>query len=59
MLNVTCDMWHMRGRGRWTFFQNGISLALTVWEWKCFEDFEELVTQLLKEYITQEDMATI
>ena len=30
--------------GRWTFLQNFSSLGLTVWEWRCSEDWEERVT---------------
>ena len=48
MWHVTHDMWHMthymlhvtRGGG-WRFSQNFSSLALTVWERQCFEDWEE------------------
>ena len=40
MWHKTCDMWHMiHDRwGKWTFSQNVSFLALTVWEWRCFED---------------------
>ena len=38
--NVTCDTWHLTGGGRWTFYQNFSSLAPTVWEWRCSEDFQ-------------------
>ena len=31
----------MTGGGRWTFSQQVSSLALTVWEWRCFKDLEE------------------
>ena len=53
--HITCDMWHMTHNmwhmthdsahaalgGRWTLSQNASSLALTVLEWRHFEDFEE------------------
>ena len=39
--NMTCDMWHMIRGGRWTFSKIFSSLALTVLEWRHFEDFEE------------------
>ena len=47
MWHVTCDtwhgthdMWHMiyERRGRWTFSKDLRFLALTVLEWRCFED---------------------
>ena len=55
MLQVTYDIWqlthdmwlmtydtlHMTGWVMWTFSQNLSSLALTVWDWRCFEDLEE------------------
>ena len=41
MWHVTCDMWHVTHRGRWTFSQNFRSLAHTVREWRCLEDLEE------------------
>ena len=41
MWHVTCDMWYVTGGGRWTFFQNFSSLALTDWEWRFVEDLEE------------------
>ena len=43
-LHMTYDMW-----GRWTFFKNFRSLALTVWEWRFVEDIltkDEWLTQL-------------
>ena len=39
--HVTCDMWHMIGEGRWAFFQNISSLALTVWEGRCLKVLKE------------------
>ena len=41
MWHVTHDMWHVTHGGGWTFSQNFSSLALTVWERQCFEDWEE------------------
>ena len=38
MWHVTHDTWHMTGGERWTFPQSFSSLALTVWEWRCFKD---------------------
>ena len=38
MWNVTHDIWHMTVGGMWTLIQNFSSLAITVWEWMCFED---------------------
>ena len=38
MWHMTCDMWDVTGGGWWTFSQNVRSLALTIWEWRCFED---------------------
>ena len=34
-------MRHMTGDGGYIFSQNVSSLALTVWEGRCFEDFKE------------------
>ena len=39
--NVTCDMWHVTHGGGWTFSQNFSSLAPTVWDLWCHEDWEE------------------
>ena len=41
MWHMILEMWHMTGGGGWTFSQNVRSQALTVWEWRCFEDLEE------------------
>ena len=41
MWHVTYDMWHVTCDGGWTFSQNLISLAITVWEWRRFEDLDE------------------
>ena len=42
---MTCDMWHLTHYmwlltcgGRWTFSQNVMVLALTVWEGRCIKD---------------------
>ena len=37
--HVTCDIWQMTCGGRQTFSQNFSSLPLTIWEWRCSEDF--------------------
>ena len=37
MWHVTCDMWHMGG---WTFSRHFGCLALTLWDFWCFEDLE-------------------
>ena len=39
--HVSHDMWHMTHGVGWTFTQNFSSLALTVWEWRGFQDFDE------------------
>ena len=36
--HMTCDIGHMTNMGWSTLSQNIRSLALTVWEWMCFED---------------------
>ena len=41
MWHMTCDMWHLTHHRWWTLCQNFRSLALTIWESWCFEDFEE------------------
>ena len=38
------------GGGRWTFFQNFTSLAITVWEWSWFEDILSKFHQLVWRY---------
>ena len=38
---VTCDRWQVTHRGWWTLSQHFRSLALTIWEWRYFEDLEE------------------
>ena len=42
------DMWHMPHGGWWTFSQNVMSLALTVWEWMCFQNFRKRITDLIR-----------
>ena len=36
MWRGTLDMWHVTRSGRWKFSLNFMSLALTVWKWRCF-----------------------
>ena len=36
--HIISDTWHVTCGGRWNFFQNFISLALLVWEWRFDED---------------------
>ena len=38
---VICDKWHVTHGGGWTIYQNFNSLALTVWDFWCLEDWEE------------------
>ena len=39
---MTCDPWHVKHGGGWTFSPNFSSPALTVWEWdrQCLKDSE-------------------
>ena len=41
MWQVTLNTWHMTHGGGWTISQNFSSLALTVWDLWCLEDWEE------------------
>ena len=41
MWHVTFDMWHVTHGGGWKFSPNFSSLALTVWDLWCLEDWEE------------------
>ena len=41
MWGMTHDMWNVTHGGGWTFSQYFTSLALTVWEKECFDDWEE------------------
>ena len=51
MWHVTCDVWHVTCCGGWAFSQNFSSLALTIWEWKCFEDILSQRIHLTKKII--------
>ena len=44
--HVTCDTRHVTHGGEWTFSQNFIFLALTVWDLWCCEDLEEKIDSL-------------
>ena len=60
---MTCEMWHVtcdteqvthekwQVWGRWTFSQNFSFIALTVWEWRCFEELRKRMIQLVNEWI--------
>ena len=39
--HMTHNIWHVTHGGGWTFSQNFSSLALTVWDLWCLEDWEE------------------
>ena len=54
MWHVTHDTWHVTGGARWAFSKNFSSLALTVCEWRCFEDIftkDDLLTNSLTNLI--------
>ena len=53
--HVTCDIWHMTLRGRWTLCQNFRSLALMVWKLRWFEEYFHKVSlnQLMNEWISE------
>ena len=49
-------MWHVTQGGSWTFSQNFMSLALTVWEWRCLEDIftkEDQLNSLINQWVMQ------
>ena len=50
MRHLTYDMWGVI-QNRSTFFQNISSLALTVWDWRCFEDISTM-TDWLTDWLT-------
>ena len=37
MWHMTCDTWHVTNSEMWIFPQSFRSLALTIWNWRCFE----------------------
>ena len=50
MRHLTHEMWHWTCGGRCTFSQNFSSLAITVLEWRCFENIfkmEESMNELI------------
>ena len=50
--HMTWDTWHVTGVHGWTFSQNLSSLALTTWNWRCFEDIftkDKWLTQSMNE----------
>ena len=53
MWHVTHDIWHVTRDVRWTFYKKVSSLALTVWDLWCSEDFEEK-DSLLNEWMNDE-----
>ena len=48
MWHVRCDTWNVTHGGGWTFSQNCSSLALTVWVWRHFKDFQEKDQWMMK-----------
>ena len=52
MWHQTFDMWHVTHGGGWTLSQNVSSLALTVWDLWCLEDWvekDQLLTRVIVE----------